>query len=1179
MGKKTILVALLGVLMVAVSMPQTATHAQQEKRKIYISGISVEGAPASMAREIRNIIEVTLYEYGSQYRVITDDDIKVMYKKAEQLMAGGCTAESCQQQIADAIDADEILYGELTVQGDTGIFKGKNLVRDRKSLQIDVKSVVQYQFAMAQKEYYIKEIAKKLIDSKYTIVAAKGREEIAPLALAPISVKEITAIQFVTSDEGVNRITAALKEEIEEGDALYAKNKYEKAIAVYQAVLDKIATKLTADKQMKVQDIRQQVAQRRDSSYGKLYAQRVYEVDEAFNKAATVEALQKVAGRYGALADEVERIDNSRWGEGKQATLEGIQYRYMKAYEKASQQQFSGYNFAGAYESMKQAYTMAVRSAGSKRDEYVNDYAVKLMAIITTGQGYTSNRVQAYLDIAQYYNYKDDSKNAKKTIQQAYEMLTAHRQYMTKETVRQYNEAVQVIGGTVINEADYFHGKAGIAVVAMKLQGKDTKPVIAGLSEDIVAKNIISMGDAIVSVNGKPVNAVDDIEHELNSYAYGADIVIQIEPVISHHVVIKNKSIGINNIDCSKQAAVATLTGHNDLVNSVAYSPDGRYIVSGSRDNTIKVWDARTYKEVETLRGHNRWVYSVAYSPDGRYIVSGSEDATIKVWDARTYKEVATLRGHDGFVQSVVYSPDGRYIVSGSWDKTIKVWDATTYKELATLIGHKDVVLSVVYSPDGKYIVSGSWDDSIKVWDAQTYTGVATLRGHNGNVQSVAYSPDGRYIVSGSNDTTIKVWDARTYKEVATLTGHDNSVLSVAYSPDGKYIVSGSWDDSIKVWDAQTYTGVATLSENYGHVYSVAYSPDGKYIVSGNLDTTVRIWDATIARTACNLANYKRLYHAVVQKGNVAEKEIYYKAKCYNSITIKNAHNDSVESVTYSPDGRYIVSGSADRAIKVWDATTYEEVATLRGHDGFVQSVVYSPDGRYIVSGSQDKTIKVWDTRTYKEVATLTGHTQLVLSVAYSPDGKYIVSGSLDHTIKVWDAKTYKEVATLSGHDGVVQSVVYSPDGRYIVSGSWDKTIKVWDAQTYTAVATLRGHNDNVNSVAYSPDGRYIVSGSRDNTIKVWDARTYKEVATLTGHNDDVASVAYSPDGRYIVSGSSDTTIKVWDARTYKEVATLRGHDGFVQSVVYSPDGRYIVSGGFITIKVWDMQVILPKVF
>ena len=417
MGKQTILVVLLGVLIVAGSIPKTTTQAQQAKKKVYISGITVEGAPVSMAREIRNIIEVTLYEYSSEYRVITDDDIKVMYKKAEQLMAGGCTAESCQQQIADAIYADEILYGELEIKGDTGIFQGKNLQRDRKSLQIDVKSVVQYQFAMAQKEYYLKEIAKKLIDSKYTIVAKKGEKAIAPLALEPMNVKEITAIQFVTSDEGVNRIMTALKEEVEEGDTLYTNNNYEKAFAVYQAVLDKIATKLTADKQLKVQDIREQVAQRRDASYSKLYAQRVYEVDEALNKATTVEALQKVASRYSALVDEVEHIEDSRWGEGKEATLEGIQYRYMKVCEKASQQQFSGYNFADAYESMKQAYSMALRSAGSKRNEYVNDYAVKLMAIITTGQGYISNRVQAYLDIAQYYNYKDDKKNAEKNIQ------------------------------------------------------------------------------------------------------------------------------------------------------------------------------------------------------------------------------------------------------------------------------------------------------------------------------------------------------------------------------------------------------------------------------------------------------------------------------------------------------------------------------------------------------------------------------------------------------------------------------------------------------------------------------------------------------------------------------------------------------------------------------------------
>jgi len=499
---------------------------------------------------------------------------------------------------------------------------------------------------------------------------------------------------------------------------------------------------------------------------------------------------------------------------------------------------------------MKQAYTMAVRSAGSKRDEYVNDYAVKLIAIITTGQGYTSNRVQAYVDIAQYYNYKDDSKNAKKTIQQAYEMLTAHKQYMTKETVRQYNEAVQLIGGTAINETEYFNGKAGIAVMARKLQGKDTKPVIIGLSKDIVAKDIIAMGDAIVSVNGKPVKEVDDIEHELSKYAHDTDIVVQLEQTNKnkYYAVINKKSIiaGNSDIEYSEQAKVVTLTGLYGNVHSIAYSPDGRYIVSGSEDTAIKVWDATTYKEVATLTGHYSTVYSVAYSPDGKYIVSGSEDKTIKVWDARTYKEVAKLIWHDFGVESVAYSPDGKYIVSGSNDYTIKVWDAQTYTGVATLRGHFISVTSVAYSPDGRYIVSGSEDKTVKIWDAITYKNVATLRGHNDDVESVAYSPDGRYIVSGSRDNTIKVWDATTYTAVATLRGHSDWVYSVAYSPDGRYIVSGSRDRTIKVWDATTYKEVATLRGHGGEVNSVAYSPDGKYIVSGSFDRTIKLWDMQV---------------------------------------------------------------------------------------------------------------------------------------------------------------------------------------------------------------------------------------------------------------------------------------------------------------------------------------------
>ena len=231
--------------------------------------------------------------------------------------------------------------------------------------------------------------------------------------------------------------------------------------------------------------------------------------------------------------------------------------------------------------------------------------------------------------------------------------------------------------------------------------------------------------------------------------------------------------------------------GHLDLVTTIALSPDGKRIVSGSRDKTIKVWDAQTGRCEQTLQGHQSGVLSLALSPDGKRIVSGSNDNSIKVWDAQTGRCEQTLQGHVDWVMSVALSPDGKRIVSGSNDNSIKVWDAQTGRCEQTLQGHQSGVLSVALSPDGKRIVSGSDDNSIKVWDAQTGRCEQTLQGHDRGVFSVALSPDGKRIVSGSDDNSIKVWDSQTGRCEQTLQGHQSWVLSVALSPDGKRLVVG----------------------------------------------------------------------------------------------------------------------------------------------------------------------------------------------------------------------------------------------------------------------------------------------------------------------------------------------------------------------------------------------------
>ncbi|KIK58572.1 hypothetical protein GYMLUDRAFT_141365, partial [Collybiopsis luxurians FD-317 M1] len=550
---------------------------------------------------------------------------------------------------------------------------------------------------------------------------------------------------------------------------------------------------------------------------------------------------------------------------------------------------------------------------------------------------------------------------------------------------------------------------------------------------------------------------------------------------------------------------------------SVAYSPDGQYVVSGSKDKTVRIWNAETGLQVgEPLKGHTQAVISVAYSPDGQYIVSGSWDMTVRIWNAETGQQVGEpLKGHIDEVTSVAYSPNGQYVLSGSKDKTVRIWNAKTGLQVGEpLKGHTQGVTSVAYTPDGQYVVSGSSDKTVRIWNAETGWQVGEpLKGHTQVVISVAYSPDGQYVLSGSKDKTVRIWNAET----------------VAYSPDGQYVVSGSSDRTVRIWNAET----------------VVYSPDGLYVVSGSWDKTVRIWNAeTVA--------YSSDGQYVVSGSSDKTVRIWNAETGWQVGEPLKGHTQAVIAVAYSPDGQYVVSGSWDKTLIIWNAETGLKVGEqLKGHTHVVTSVAYSLDGQYVVSGSFDKTVRIWNAETGQQVGEpLKGHTNEVTSVAYSPDGQYVVSGSSDRTVRIWNAETGLQVGEpLKGHTQAVMSMAYSPDGQYVLSGSWDKTVRIWSAETSQQVGEpLKGHTQAVISAAYSPDGQYVVSGSWDKTVRIWNTETGQQVGEpLKGHTQAVISVAYSPDGQYVVSGSSDRTVRIWNAELGLQVGEpLKGHTNLV---------------------------------
>jgi WD40 repeat protein len=667
-------------------------------------------------------------------------------------------------------------------------------------------------------------------------------------------------------------------------------------------------------------------------------------------------------------------------------------------------------------------------------------------------------------------------------------------------------------------------------------------------------------------------------DHEVEHVAFSPD---------GRRIVTASKDHTARVWDTGTGEAVTGPLRHGDIVWRARFSPDGRRVVTASRDHTARVWDASNGHAVGPALPHDAPLEDASFSPDGRWVVTAGTDGTARLWDAVTGQPRTPPLKHASWLYGASFSPDGRRVVTASYDHTARVWDAATGQPTAPPLRHGAAVVSAAFSPDGRQVVTASEDHTARLWDAATGQPAGPPLEHGDRVLRAVFSPDGRYVSTCSYDTTACVWQAATGRAVTPPLKHRNSVQSAYFSPDGRYVVTRSNDHTARVWEAATGEAVTPPLRHNWLVTSASFSPDGRRVVTAGADWTVRLWEIAGRDSApLTVRHEQEVWHAAFSPDgrSLVTASSDGTARVWSSVTGRPVtgplrHDRAVRHACFSADGRRVVTASDDHTARVWDAATGQALLPPLRHPRRLVQATFSPEGDRVLTASAEGTGQVWDAHTGAPLGPPLRHREQLYAASFSPDGRRVVTASADGTARVWDAATGAPRTPPLEHQGPVEAASFSPDGRRVVTASADYSARVWDAATGAPLTAPLRHGAGVAAASFSPDGRRVVTGSRQGTARVWDAATGAPVTPLLKHGMGLIRVAFSPDGRRVGTvGGGDYAARLWDAATGEPLGPPMRHRGWAYHVVFSPDGRRLATACHDgTARVWDLPGSDPR--
>jgi WD40 repeat protein len=584
--------------------------------------------------------------------------------------------------------------------------------------------------------------------------------------------------------------------------------------------------------------------------------------------------------------------------------------------------------------------------------------------------------------------------------------------------------------------------------------------------------------------------------------------------------------------------AEAFLWGHTDAATSAVFSPDGRTVLSAGWDDRLLIWSTATHQLLGQPIEAPKGLVGVAFSPDGARFAAAAK-GTIVIWDTVSRQRVHELHNTDEEFEHVAFSPTGHLLAAstaafGAHPSHVFLWDTAS----GTQVGEPILGSNFAFSADEGLLAIGRYEDLI-LFDLRSHREIPQpLTGHTKNIAAVSFSSDGTTVAASSEDKSIVLWDVKTHTVIGTLTGQPDTVTSLYFDPHGEDLYTGSLDGTIIRWDLDKLEAADTPVKSFGaSIASIFRTPDD------------------------------HLKSLALDKERVIILDVNDDPPLGRGIKATDSHESNI---AFSPDGRYLASGSEFGGITVWEVSSGQPSGMpLPGHERQVSSLAFAPDGKTLISGGMDQKVMFWDVATRAELGPPTSALgSPVWSLASSPDGTTVAAGG-DAQLVLWDLNTRKQRGPPStAQKDRIWSLAFSPNGQTLASAGNNLQTLLWKTdqqdrpvKTFGVPAARADFELMPVAVSFDSGGTLLATSSPGHSVTLWKVSSGQPILpVLYGHTQAVSGVAFSGDDKLLASASADGTIRLWDVPTHELVGTLSTGEQAIRSIAFQPRGGVLAS-------------------